>query len=229
MKLVHEDGKLAIYDDVLSPEDFASVRELVRKESYTDMASKEWKRAWRLNDGSPMASRGYVCSERPFNNALDLVATAVLERGRAHPRIIGEEGERGTWDDLALQIFLYRRGTRISWHQDTRYAPETAPGSAVFYVHHEWSTTWGGELLVAHTRDGGGLGVDVGALIDGRDQRDLLDPGFGFYIVPKPNRLVLISGTVPHCTARVDDDAGEHVRCAFSAFFGRRGAFRDRK
>jgi hypothetical protein len=45
--------------------------------------------------------------------------------------------------------------------------------------------------------------------------------GIGQYLVPKPNRLVVMAGGHPHKIARVDTAAGNHVRASVAGFFVR--------
>jgi hypothetical protein len=226
MRLTFEDARVALYDDVYDPETYEAIWHYLRRENYQDVGAGEWKRAWRLNDGAPLRSRTFLLSERPYASPMDFVLRALLEAARAHPHVVGQEGE--VWDEIGMQVFLYRRGTRISWHQDTRYGGGQVAGSAALYLHPEWRATWGGELLVPEMADEDVPADDAKTgLIDGRDDGPLMKHARGLYVAPKPNRLVLISAKVPHCTARIDPDAGDHVRCSVSAFFGRRGLFTD--
>jgi hypothetical protein len=227
MDLTLQAEHVVVYDKVLAPSDFSALWEFVKREKYRDLAGGDWTRAWRLNDGTPLVSASYLHSQGGFDTPIDRVAESMAVAAMAHSDIVGRRPEE--WDEIGLQVFLYRRGTRISWHRDTRYSDGRVAGSAVFYAHPHWSTLWAGELLVANESGAGGSGAYDGELLDGRDERTLLAPGFGTYIVPRPNRLVLISGRVSHATARVDPDAGEHVRCSFSGFFGRKGAYTDRR
>jgi hypothetical protein len=45
--------------------------------------------------------------------------------------------------------------------------------------------------------------------------------GVGTWIMPKTNRLVLMAPGVYHSINRVDDDAGDHVRCSVVGFYKR--------
>jgi Rps23 Pro-64 3,4-dihydroxylase Tpa1-like proline 4-hydroxylase len=214
-----------VLDDVLSHEDLTQLWEFARDERYKTMASGDWRRAWRLNDGTPYVSRSYFRSQGPLCAPLEILAARIERVAEEYPDIVGNRDE--IWDDIGMQIFLYRRGERISWHQDTRYSEGQMAGSAVFYLHREWSSLWGGELMLADPddvteEDEGGAAAP---LLDGREERALIRPAVGTYVVARPNRLVLISARTLHSTARVDPDAGDRVRCSVSAFFGRRRAF----
>ena len=47
----------------------------------------------------------------------------------------------------------------------------------------------------------------------------LMDPGVGHYVLPKPNRLVLIASGNQHMIAKVSDAAGNNARAVYSGFF----------
>jgi hypothetical protein len=61
--------------------------------------------------------------------------------------------------------------------------------------------------------------------LDNRDANELLMArGVGSYVVPKPNRLVVIKGGTPHAIAKVRASAGRHVRASIGGFFKRPSA-----
>ena len=43
--------------------------------------------------------------------------------------------------------------------------------------------------------------------------------GMGLYVSPLPNRIVFTKGKTWHCINRVDQSAGDNVRCSVVAFF----------
>ena len=53
--------------------------------------------------------------------------------------------------------------------------------------------------------------------------RLLMAHGVGSFVMPKPNRLVIIAGGVPHSVARVRPAAGRKVRASISGFFREKG------
>ena len=48
---------------------------------------------------------------------------------------------------------------------------------------------------------------------------ELLKCGIGTFIMPKPNRLVLLGGGNYHMISKVDPAAGDHPRFTISGFF----------
>jgi hypothetical protein len=47
----------------------------------------------------------------------------------------------------------------------------------------------------------------------------LLAKGIGTYVMPKPNRLIIVGQGHPHKVASVSPNAGDHVRATFAGFF----------
>ena len=45
--------------------------------------------------------------------------------------------------------------------------------------------------------------------------------GAGSFVMPKPNRLVIIRGGLPHKIAKVSVAAGSHLRRSITGFFKR--------
>jgi hypothetical protein len=212
-ELTLQDAGLAVYDDVLPAEDFARVWQYVQGEQYRAMDAAGWSKVWRLTDGSPLGSAEFDCRSRPFSTALDVAAEAILRLADQHPKLLG--GNQGDgWTDLTLRSYLYPRGSRLSWHIDgSRYA-----GACVFYTHPVWRPAWGGELLVADVR--ADYPLPRGRHLDHAEQDAcLMERGLGTFLFPRPNRLVLLRSGAAHGMARVDDDAGDHVRASLTGFF----------
>ena len=119
---------------------------------------------------------------------------------------------------MSVRPYLYPRGTKLSWHDDsTVYC-----AAATYYCHLKWGSTWGGELMVA----------EVPGLAQVFQGKNLSKPhmdhewedqyiniyGMGNFITPKPNRLVLMAPGTYHAINRVDADAGDHLRAAIVGF-----------
>lgn len=214
MRLLYRTSKFAIYDDVLSPEEFTQLFSYVQDENYgKPIEGNNWIKVWRLGDCSPVAGPCRYASQGNTNTALDLVKVKMEEAAKAHPELVQP------FKDLSIRPYLYPRGTKLSWHDDsTVYS-----GAATFYCHKKWGSTWGGELLVAETP----------ALKDVFAGQNLPKPhmdhewedhfiniyGMGHFISPKPNRLVLMAPGVYHSINRVDPDAGDHLRASVVGFY----------
>jgi Rps23 Pro-64 3,4-dihydroxylase Tpa1-like proline 4-hydroxylase len=54
---------------------------------------------------------------------------------------------------------------------------------------------------------------------DGRQHASMLEIGTGRFVMPRPNRLVILAGGVSHMIAPVSPAAGHHVRGSIAGFF----------
>lgn len=203
---VHETEDFVVYDDVLPQDQFEAVWAAVQHEQYLMPHVAEWSRVWRLTDGSCVGSRPYETSEGPTGRYVDLMNSMFTNAATNHPGLVPG------WDRIIIRSYLYPRGTKLSWHNDLGYA-----GAAIFYVHPEWASTWGGELMIARTPP---CEATPSPHLDHREEdRFLASYGMGFYITCKPNRLVLTRPGVWHSINRVDSDAGDHCRASVVGFF----------
>lgn len=219
MKLRFANDRVAIYDDVLPSDDFDRLWVCVQNDQYR-VPEREgaWIKVWRLNDGPSLSSKEYLYSRNTSANHMDVVFRHVIELARRHPNIVGKESE--TWTDISLRSYLYPRGGKLSWHDDTGIYC----GELVYYTHPEWGSTWGGELLIADTDASRSIRDQaiVGPYMDHRwEDRYVLDAGLGMFVSPKPNRLVLLAEGLYHAINRVDADAGDNIRCSITGFFKR--------
>jgi hypothetical protein len=146
-------------------------------------------------------------------------------------------GRRNTdWEIFSAMATIYRAGQGLVWHRDS----EDNTGSYIYYAHPEWNVEWGGELYLAHTLD---LPREYGvffhrlralpelsspppvcAHLENDDANELLlRGGFGSYVMPKPNRLIVIKGGTPHAIAKVNASAGRNIRASVGGFFKKSG------
>jgi hypothetical protein len=204
---------------------------------------------WRIGDGEPLAGQTVLseadpdCSDSatprggdtplvyPTGGGIDLVMRAIHDHAAELASLIGHKGE--AWNRFSARAYVYPAGTGLSWHHDSdRYS-----GAFVYYAHPQWSSQWGGELLVA---DESCRGLDTRLRVAEWDTHDptsvqlkrlppqLLDEpesaalsavGVGQYIVAKPNRLVILAAGQLHKINAVHPAAGDRVRCSISGFF----------
>lgn len=206
MHKVAETEDFVIYDDVLDADQFNNVWTSVQHEDFLMPHISGWSKVWRITDGVCMGSKDYSTLESPFNNYMDLMQFFIVNTAKMHANIVEE------WDKIILRSYLYPRGTKLNWHNDLGYA-----GAAIFYAHPKWSSTWGGELMLARTPPTGNLPPPH---LDHSQEDTFLETyGMGTYITCKPNRLVITRPGVWHSINRVDDDAGDHCRAAVVGFF----------
>lgn len=205
IKLAETDD-FVVYDEVMEDEQLASAWASVQAEEYAIPHMGGWSKVWRATDGSPMGSRNYETSTEPFGNYMDAMRFYIENCAKMHQKIVP------SWERLILRSYIYPRGTKLNWHNDMGYK-----GAAILYVHPEWASTWGGELMIARTPDASSLPPPH---LDHREEDRFLGKyGIGTYITCKPNRLVVTRAGVWHSINRVDADAGDHCRAAVVGFF----------
>ena len=217
MKLTFQSKTIAIYDSVLAADEYDRLWLHFQNEQYqVPNRGGNWIKVWRLNDGASVSSKEYLYSKRPFGNPLDRLLEAVAQLAREQTALVGTKDK--DWRDISVRSYLYARGCKLSWHDDTGgYS-----GAFNYYAHPQWGATWGGELLIAETGEFEHIkeNAQVGPYLDSSwENRYLLGVGRGLFIIPKPNRLVYTAAGVHHAVNRVDDDAGDHARCSVSGFF----------
>lgn len=216
MKLTSKDNYHAIVDEVFEPDVFRSFWDYFNNLDFAYRSMTGWQKVWRISDGQILASAPNYHSQAPFNSPMDLLHQTVLGLAKQHlEEIVGKEGE--DWKELFFTPYIYPTGTKISWHDDYGYT-----GACIFYPHQEWGANWGGELMIARTP----ATTEVKADNSPPDvmTRKYIDPmlnhyGMGVYVSPQPNRMVFTSGKVWHSINRVDQSAGDHVRCSVVGFF----------
>jgi len=220
--------RLLVADGLLGASSLAALRDHVALSDYRGVHGQKWDRVWRLWDGNPQRGPSvYYDPDRRFDHkvpayptgtAMDLLIDAVRTQSALHPDITGVEGV--DWAGIYLCPWLYPVGSALSLHQDAaKYT-----GSFTFFLHLRWRLHWGGELFVYPPADPArlgslpGLGHDHPWMSDDGPEDDMI-ADVAVAISPSPNRLVLLGEDRPHRVARVDQNAGAHVRASIAGFF----------
>ncbi len=136
---------------------------------------------------------------------------------------IGKPGE--AWLGTTFKPYIYPEGSGLSWHQDGAYS-----GAFIFYTNPVWKANWGGELFLAnhapgadirvsHTLANGRNVMTGGHLDSAKEDSVLLENGTGTYVIPKPNRLVVLGGGIAHKINRVNCGVSSQPRVSCSGFF----------
>lgn len=179
--------------------------------------------AWKLSDGVPLGGHEVVTPPRdaelahdpaqphvyPSNTAIDRVITALLGESQAYEELVGSD-----WARISARAYVYPAGSSLSWHRDDS---ELYTGAFIYYAHPYWNAHWGGELLVAEGTDED-LPIMAHRFETEAYSEGLLDRGTGRFVMPRPNRLVILGGA-PHAIAAVSSAAGASVRASVSGFF----------
>ena len=238
LKFTVNNKQIAVIDDFLPAKDWEEVHKYMELTSYISVWEQGWNGSWRLDDGpvmrGPSTSYGdYSSSENkyPTGVGLDILMKAVLDNA---PKFSKQLGAPDSWNAFTALPMLYPRNTGLYWHRD---APTWA-GSYTYYAHKQWNIEWGGEMLIgdestneipdeyglflSKEREAMGLKqkVSFGAHIDNSKANEfIMEQGIGSFVMPKPNRLVIVSQGTMHTASKVNPAAGDNLRMSISGFF----------
>lgn len=241
MQISFSTNLFCVIDNFLPSPEAEEVWKYLQAESYNQVTAMYWNGAWRLDDGpvmrGPLSGFGPIPNlemKFPTGRGVDLVIQKLLSSASQWEAWIGQKDK--DWNSFTSLPMLYPRDTSLFWHRDAA----NWTGSYTYYAHPSWNSQWGGELLVADEsllkipEDHGVflkpkrkiMGSDgdwsFGAHLDNSEASQLImELGVGHYVLPKPNRLVLLKGGAVHCVTKVTAAAGDHVRASISGFFQR--------
>lgn len=185
-------------------------------------------RFWHMTDGRHYKSEKRFLSECPHNNNYDLWFEELRELADNCPEA---QPYVGGYSDVACRAMAYPIGSKNPWHHDFGATTYT------YYIHKEWKAQWDGSLLIipkGKARIKQNMQVAEGTvrndsyrhdflpmeLFEQKDKYNaILDYGLGDFVLPKPNRLILINRQTVHGINRVDQDAGENMRLTLTGFF----------
>jgi hypothetical protein len=241
MRTLVEDSQIAVYDDFLSQNDLKALRGAAQTQPMKFQHVPEVRPVYLLGGGSGLESSNVVRlsgSRRellpedrfptddlpyllcPTGLPIDRLLDAVARKAKRVPGLVGKE--KADWVALSGKTLLYPQNAGLQWHDDAKFYS----GAFAFYYHPEWNSLWGGELLVA-APDRRIPGWTPQHLFDNRqNSAALLRKGMGRYLMPLPNRLVLIAPGVHHMISRVSASAGDHFRASVAGFFVRKKGLR---
>lgn len=203
MKIALRTPDWAVIDDFLSPSQWRAALGYIDRESFRFVHESGWFRTYRLEDGNPLEgpthlsralSPAQAASAMPTGKGIDALIARLDEVLDEFADIVGHRDR--DWILFTARAFLYPRGTALSWHND-RDPELPRSGAFAYYVHEHWKHGWGGELLLAPPEG----------------SRDL-----GRFVMPTPNRLVLIRAGVEHAIQPVLPAAGDAVRASIAGF-----------
>ncbi|MEM9380022.1 MAG: 2OG-Fe(II) oxygenase [Planctomycetota bacterium] len=215
---------LLVLDDFLDEEAWTDVWTMFQ---LTDLAPvTRTAGAWKLDDGVPLGGDEVVTPPRdaefgapgerpgrfPAGTALDHVLEAVLGHAGSFAPLVGTD-----WSHVTARAYVYPTGSGLAWHGDDS---AVYTGAYIYYAHPRWNAHWGGELLVAEVPEEERAELPImGHRFDDEGYSDaLLASGEGRFVMPRPNRLVVLGGA-PHMVAPVRAAAGSSVRATVSGFF----------
>jgi hypothetical protein len=241
MKLQFRNEQFAVFDDVLGPEQLASLWTHFQNVPFRRIHDGGTQSAWRLEDGNPLVGPVVMATQAkgaealprsfqvgpdllslyPTGQPVDAVMAAVIEAAAGETALVGKEGP--DWAAVIGNHYVYPQGTGLSWHADD----DMYSGAFIFYAHPEWSIQWGGELFVAETAPGRPE-IPLNRFANDVENEWLMRQGLGRFVFPKPNRLVFVSRMVYHRLLPVAAAAGNKVRASVAGFFMQPAVFQER-
>jgi hypothetical protein len=250
MHVFFKNDQLMVIDDFLPEEAFEQMWRWFHVAPFFANDVRGLFGAWRLDDGRVMRGPdiyyGSIAAQvadsdpgafaHPTGTGIDLLIEQFSQQGQLYEPLVGREGK--DWRTLAAAPRLYERGSSLYWHRDT---PSVVTGSCTYYAHKSWNIQWGGELFIAHPSAleipashgpsmispkevmGKGLVQLSGHLDNSEVNEALMASGMGYYVMPKPNRLVVMKTGNPHMISKIHPAAGDHVRASVTMFLIRPG------
>lgn len=236
MKLALKDEHLTVIDDLLPPDEFRRFVQALQFTEYSVLQNKSWNKAYGPPGPTILESELVVRGQR------EITPPGLSHVGKVMDLLVGEgsplerlfQGGEAARDHIVTgRVILFGRGGGLRWHADA----SDQIGAYIYYGHPEWQTSWGGELMImdgattlghgltekaagsfgkaTNKKLGGVIGPDF--QLDGAEERRAAN-GLGRFIMARPNRLVVLSGTAEHRVAPVTDSAGDHLRCSLTGF-----------
>ena len=220
-----------VIDNFLSKDTHHQIWEHLQSVKYEYVHTDKWIPAFHMADkaplwGEPALSHEYSKNTQfpvyPLGNAMDLFFKDVLELLPDIQPLVGEEGK--DWAYFFARPYIYPAETGLRWHTDGKYS---APGAFVYYAHPYWSPYWGGELLIDAPKESykkvAALGdfenAKKSSFSSSQHEQVIMEDGIGSYVLPKPNRLVILKGGPYHTIKKVDSSAGDNLRVTIQGFF----------
>ena len=117
----------AVWDDVLSPDDFEAVVDHVLAQKY----------ALSIKEGCMLSDTIFI-EQTPTHGPLDPVFEAMTDACVMADRLCGQ------WNRLGIATHVYQPSTRSVWDQ-------CGEVTLIYYCHPTWEIGWGGELLISKT------------------------------------------------------------------------------
>ncbi len=228
MKLCFKSDVAAVFDDCFFDHEADRIAEnLPYEEKFRFVQSGCMDKVYAIGDGNFLEGEGYISSSARFgksaieNSSISSVVKKIESSIELFSSCVGEKGK--DWSQFTARAFCFPKGTGLTWHDDG----SQKTGAYIYYAHRHWDANWGGELMLSsspmpnvrarYAEEYGHLKPEI--FNRKRESEYLLETGFGHFIAPKPNRLVVFRSGTYHKIKRVEDAAGDHIRMSVSGFF----------
>jgi hypothetical protein len=235
MKVRMRTPDVVVIDDFLTDKAHHAVWSFFQEENFRAVHAHRWIKAFRRSDGDPLWGDSYSSAptlpdrtSRVFPYPTGRGIDPFIERIRTDTEVLSFIGEEtNDWTYVFARPYLYPAGSGLSWHSDGR---GDVVGAYVYYAHPEWNAAWGAELLVdgsgrsrftyPQTTMYDGSEKTLGMHLDWHAVSDaVMEQGCGTFVMPKPNRCVLLRAGVLHRINPVSAAAGDRLRASLTGFF----------
>lgn len=211
-------GHVVVLDDVLGTVASSAIAHQIGCSEFQPVNRVRWNKSWSfLDDGSPLQgpvvlggvdtsdTEGSRQAHRhPTGTPFDLLMNLFLAPDGPLEPFIGRFAS--DWQQIAARPYIYGPGSALRWHDDG----EKYKAAFTYYAHPHWALDWGGELLVA--ADLNPLGNETRS---DSSESMLTD---GIFVVPRPDRMVILRGRCLHRINPVSASAGDRPRMSLSGF-----------
>ncbi|HEY3465628.1 MAG TPA: 2OG-Fe(II) oxygenase family protein [Amycolatopsis sp.] len=214
MRVSQRGKRFVVIDDFLDEAKLAAARDMLARPGFAEVESVISPE----EDGVAFRAKGIQFRD-------ELSAAGVGGRPGHYEelvRIVHREREfygewRADWNRIAFTCWKYPAGSRLGWHNDAGLGRR---GEFILFLHESWRPSWGGELMLLDVDPEELTGVEAGSGTPVARMEAFLDacPVSPVAIAPKPNRLVLVKAETVHQIHRVDETAGDALRCTLTGF-----------
>ena len=236
MKTALKSNDFLVVDDFLDEQSFEYVWRFIEEERFRFVHDQRWIKAFRLADGQPLwgdvytsvpapSDRTSATKSYPTTRGIDSLIEKINAEATRFEEYIGASNI--DWNYFFCRPYIYPTGSGLSWHTDGR---GDVHGAYIYYAHRKWLPHWGAELLIDGSNNKNldypehdmfdGTRKQLGMHLDwGPASQAVMEYGVGHYILPKPNRFVLIRPGILHRINPVHQSAGDEVRVSIIGFF----------
>jgi Rps23 Pro-64 3,4-dihydroxylase Tpa1-like proline 4-hydroxylase len=215
-----------VLDDLLSEDEHDELHRHAMRDSFFYENAFEWNRVWHPLSGMALLTgpksfgdTGKPGAKHPTGSPYDRFFGAVERELDLIGEFLGLSADRVKY---VMSAYLYRAGWGLPWHEDIGEQSEYT-GAFTFYLHKTWRGNWGGELMIlADERldEAAGNSLDLSFTQGtGLQSPSHVNGGMGAFIMPKPNRLVVMRPGVIHSVNPVSPLAGENMRFSLAGFY----------
>lgn len=222
--IVLKTPEVLIVDDFLPKEVQDKIMNQVQVDRWktTDAVDDKF---WHVTDGPNFKNNKRWFADVPHNDNSDLWFEHFHTFLTTCPEVeYFVDGASEGIEDFAMRCHAYPVGSKNPWHYDLGFSTYT------YYLHNDWKVHWDSTLLVLPKDSAvykqtmelmeGSVHYDsyreINSPMEMFQQNDkyddIMNVGYGTFVMPKPNRLVLIKHDTIHGITRVDSDAGDNMR-----------------